>query len=165
MQLKTRFPEDHPALQLQEILPPQIVEMSNDTFKKTVDCIIEAAKVYEEDLHSIDSLRSELKLWRRKISKEEPEDPNYGFHMKELFKLTSDFPNVQDILRLLMTLPATSCAAERAFSTLKRVKSDRRSTMGEERLEALMLISMHGQGRLNVDKAVDKFMKLQSRRC
>ena len=43
--------------------------------------------------------------------------------------------------------------------------SDRRSTMGEERLEALMLISMHGQGRLNVDKAVDKFMKLQSRHC
>ena len=36
---------------------------------------------------------------------------------------------------------------------------------GEERLEAMMLISMHGQERLNVDKAVDKFMKLQARRC
>ena len=35
---------------------------------------------------------------------------------------------------------------------------------GEERLEALILISMHGQERLNVDKAVDKFMKV-SRRC
>ena len=71
----------------------------------------------------------------------------------------------KDFVHLLMTLPTMSCAAERAFSTLKRVKSDRRSTMGEERLESLMLISMHGQGRLNVDKAVDKFMKLQSRRC
>ena len=32
--------------------------------------------------------------------------------------------------------------------------------MGEERLEALMFISMFGQERLSVDKALDKFMKL-----
>ena len=97
--------------------------------------------------------------------REEPGDPEHGWQMKEVYLLTSDLPNVRAMVRLLMTIPATSCTAERAFSTLKRIKSDRRSTMGEERLEALMLISMFGQERLSVDKALDKFMKLRPRRC
>ena len=68
------------------------------------------------------------------------------------------------IVRLLMTIPATSCTAERAFSTLKRVKTAHRSTMGEERLEALMLMSIFSRERLSIDEVVDKFMKLHSRR-
>lgn len=112
----------------------------------------------------IDSLRSELYLWRRKMSKEKPKDPVHGFQMKEVFKMTNDFPNICAIVSFLMTIPATSCTAERAFSTLKRVKTVQRSTMGEERLEALMLISMFGHERLSVDKLVDDFVRLKPRR-
>ena len=84
--------------------------------------------------------------------------------MKEVFQLTDDYPNVHVIVKLLMTMPATSCTAERAFSTLKRVKTAQRSTMGEERLESLILISMYGQERLSVDKVLDDFIKLRPRR-
>ena len=109
-------------------------------------------------------LQGELPLWHRKISNEKPKDPVHGFQMKEVFKMAGDFPNVQAIVRLLMTIPATSCTAERAFSTLKRVKTVHRTTMKEDRLEALMLISMFGRKRLSVDEIVDRFIKLRPRR-
>ena len=118
---------------------------------------VRAAEVYQDDLPCIDSLQSELALWRDKISREIPKDPEYGFQMKEVFQLTDDYPNVHAIVKLLMTMPATSCIAERAFSTLKRVETAQRSTMGEERLEALILTSMYGQERLSVDKVLDDF--------
>ena len=120
--------------------------------------------MYEKDFPSFHLFRDELNIWYRKMLREEPKDPKHGFTMKEVYKLTSDLPNVRSLVRLLMTLPATSCTAERAFSTLKRIKTDRRSTMSEDRLEALMFLSMYGQECLSIDKAVDKFMKSQSRR-
>ena len=163
-QLKDRFPEDHPAFQLQEILPPHIVDLKSEKVDETFNSIVKAAEVYQDDLPCIDSLQSELALWRDKISREIPKDPEYGFQMKEVFQLTDDYPNVHAIVKLLMTMPATSCTAERAFSTLKRVKTAQRSTMGEERLEALILTSMYGQERLSVDKVLDDFIKLRPRR-
>ena len=39
-------------------------------------------------------------------------------------------------------LPFTLCSAERAFSKLKLIKTRLRSTMGQERLESLMLMSV-----------------------
>ena len=85
------------------------------------------------------------------------------FH--ELFVLSADLPNVRAILKILMTLPATRCTAECAFSALKRVKTVLRSTMSEERLEALLFMSIYGSGRISLDKAVDNFIKLKPRRC
>ena len=164
-QLKNRFPDDHPAIKLQEALPPHIKNIKTEFKEKTLDSIAQAAEIYEKDFPFFFGFRSELNLWHQKMLREEPKDPEHGWQMKEVYLLTSDLPNVRAMVRLLMTIPATSCTAERAFSTLKRIKSDRRSTMGEERLEALMLISMFGQERLSVDKALDKFMKLRPRRC
>lgn len=37
-------------------------------------------------------------------------------------------------LEILMSLPATSCTAERSFSTLRRVKTWLRPTVGEDGL-------------------------------
>ena len=163
-QLKSRFPEEHPAFQLQEILPPHIVEIDAKNLDDTFDSIVKAAELYEDDLPSLDSLRGELCLWRRKLSKEKPKDPDHGFQMKEVFNMTEDFPNVRAIVRLLMSIPATSCTAERTFSTLKRIKTAQRSTMKEGRLEALVLTSMYGQERLSDENIVDNFVNSGCRR-
>ena len=47
---------------------------------------------------------------------------------------TSMFPNIRELLRILCTLPVTSCSAERSFSGLKRIKTAMRSTMIVSRL-------------------------------
>ena len=56
---------------------------------------------------------------------------------------TESFPNIRNFLLLFVTLPITSCEPERVFSKVQRTKTAIRSTMGTERLEALVIITAH----------------------
>ena len=56
---------------------------------------------------------------------------------------TESFPNIRNFLLLFVTLPITSCEPERVFSKVKRTKTAIRSTVGTERLEALVIIPAH----------------------
>ena len=53
------------------------------------------------------------------------------------------FPNIRKTLIHIMVLPVTSCEAERSFSTLRRIKSYLRTTMTNERLNGLALVSVY----------------------
>ena len=52
------------------------------------------------------------------------------------------FPNTEIVLRIYLTLMVTNCSGERSFSCLKRIKSDLRTSMDENRLSSLALMSM-----------------------
>ncbi|KAK7933326.1 hypothetical protein WMY93_004222 [Mugilogobius chulae] len=71
------------------------------------------------------------------------------------------YPNLSIALRLLLTLPVTVASGERSFSSLKRLKTYLRSTMSQERLSALALISIEHEIRrsLNMDFIIDRFKK------
>ena len=56
---------------------------------------------------------------------------------------TESFPNISNFLLLFVTLPITSCEPEIVFSKVQRTKTAIRSTMGTERLEALVIIPAH----------------------
>jgi hypothetical protein len=56
--------------------------------------------------------------------------------------LQQAFPSVSKLLRLCMTLPVTSVAAERTFSKMRLIKSRIRSTMSDKRLCHLLLLSI-----------------------
>ena len=47
------------------------------------------------------------------------------------------------LVRLLLVMPATNAQSERSFSGLRRIKTYLRSTMGQERLNSLMLLNAH----------------------
>ena len=53
------------------------------------------------------------------------------------------FPLVERLLRLVLVSPASSCSAERSFSALRRVKTWLRNTMGQVRLNSLMICAVH----------------------
>jgi hypothetical protein len=62
----------------------------------------------------------------------------------ELLKHADTFyPSVHDALCICLSLPVTTCTIERSFSTLRRVKTWLRSTMSDERLSALCMMSVH----------------------
>jgi len=82
--------------------------------------------------------------------------------MEDTFK--EDFK----LLKLLVVIPLTSSEAERSFSTLKRIKTCLRSTMCEERLNALTMLSTESC-LINEDnsfnqKVIDEFVKIKERR-
>ena len=83
--------------------------------------------------------------------------------LAETYQMAASLPNIQAILRVILTVPATSCSAERSFSALKRVETDQRSTMGQERLESLILMTTHKQP-LDRARIVDMYMAMRPRR-
>ena len=46
-------------------------------------------------------------------------------------------------LVLMLVMPATSATAERSFSAIRRLKNYFRSTIGQERLNSVMLLNIH----------------------
>ena len=74
------------------------------------------------------------------------------------------YPNVHTNLRLLLITPVTSATVERGNSSLHFVKSYFRSTMGEERLNALLLLFIHRDIPLDYEAAVDEFANRYPRR-
>ncbi|XP_034089177.1 uncharacterized protein LOC117557448 [Gymnodraco acuticeps] len=80
---------------------------------------------------------------------------------KELQEL---YPNLWIALRIAVTLPVTVESAERSFSKLKLMKTYLRSSMAQERLGGLAIISINAQlaQQLSYDDLVDDFA---SRKC
>jgi hypothetical protein len=50
-----------------------------------------------------------------------------------------------------MTVPMTSATAERSFSTMRRIKTYLRQTMGQQRLNDVMLLHIHKQRTDQID--------------
>ena len=67
------------------------------------------------------------------------------------------FPNILTVFRIFGTIPVTTCTCERSTSTLLRLKTYMRSTMGETRLQALALLNVHREIKLDVESVIDCF--------
>lgn len=52
-------------------------------------------------------------------------------------------PQVEKLVRLILTLPATNATSERAFSALKRIKTYLRNSMGQKRLNACLALHLY----------------------
>uniref|UniRef100_A0A3B3WVG3 HAT C-terminal dimerisation domain-containing protein n=1 Tax=Poecilia mexicana TaxID=48701 RepID=A0A3B3WVG3_9TELE len=81
-------------------------------------------------------------------------------------KLQDIFPNVDIAFRLYLTFPVTNASGERSFSKLKIVKNRLRSTMGQERLNHLTLMSIESDlvRKLDFSDLVKEFAAKTSRK-
>ena len=59
------------------------------------------------------------------------------------------FGQVENLVRLLLVVPVSSCEAERSFSVLRRLKTWLRSTMSQNRLNHVAVCHVH-QDRLDL---------------
>jgi hypothetical protein len=76
------------------------------------------------------------------------------------------YPNVYIALRILMTMPVTVATGERSFSKLKLIKNYLRSTMSQERLTGLAILSIE-QGiasSLSYDSIITEFANRKARK-
>ena len=67
-------------------------------------------------------------------------------------------------MQIFVVLPVSVAECERSFSTLKRLKIYLRSTMGQERLVGLALMSIHRDIRLSPEQLAEQFMQQPRRR-
>uniref|UniRef100_A0A1B6LBA9 HAT C-terminal dimerisation domain-containing protein n=1 Tax=Graphocephala atropunctata TaxID=36148 RepID=A0A1B6LBA9_9HEMI len=82
--------------------------------------------------------------------------------------LQTSFSETHKLLTIVSTIPMTTAEAERCFSTLKRIKTFLRSTMGQERLTALAMLSVE-KGMIRSipnfnERVIDVFARQKERR-
>ncbi|XP_065667878.1 uncharacterized protein LOC136088143 [Hydra vulgaris] len=114
-----------------------------DFFLPLIDTsIVSLADIDSEDLES------ELKRFVIVIKEEKNAllKSAYDF-LNYIYKeeLQETYPNLVIALRIILTLPVTVASAERSFSKLKLIKTFHRSTMVNERLSCLAMLSIENE--------------------
>ena len=70
------------------------------------------------------------------------------------------------VLKLILILPATNSQSERVFSSMKNVKTSVRSSMNQNRLNHIMLMSVHKEETKNMclEEVADQFIAMNEKR-
>ncbi len=89
------------------------------------------------------------KLREENEKKELPFAYQVGSKLLETHGYLQMFPNVLNLFKIYLTLPVTSCSAERSFSDMKLIKTDLRSQLTQSNLDSLMRIAIEGPEKLS----------------
>jgi len=76
-----------------------------------------------------------------------------------LLSLSDAFPELLKLVKITMTIAISTESCERSFSTVKRIKSHLRSTMTEQRLTGLTVLSIEREpaSSISLDDAIEIF--------
>lgn len=124
----------------------------------------DVVETYKEDLPNHALVTSEIWRWRTKWNKEDVKDQPSTLQSALLNCDPDYFPNIHTLLRIVCTLPVTSCENERANSVLKNLKTYLRNSMGEERMSALALMKIHYSAHIDLEDIVERFKAKCNRR-
>lgn len=130
-----------------------------------VSKMLDAALLYTTDLPgTFNELEGELKTWKA-IWKEKPVDELPSTALETIFlPLMNYYQNIRRLLMLFTTILVTTCTSERSFSSLKRIKTYLRSTMGENRLNGLAFLNIHPEIIIKPEEVVDTYANKHPRR-
>lgn len=143
-----------------DILPSEGLVPKN-IFKYEEEEIVKAAKNYQQYLDGSELvLKSEVKLWKNKWDSEIA--PLYTA-VEALKNCDQQFcPNIFILLQIFGTIPVTTSTPERSFSTLRRIKTYLRSTMGQARLKGLANIQK--DRNIAIEDVINIFSRKKTRR-
>lgn len=125
------------------------------------------AIAYPEDL-SQDEFPIEVLVFRDHVTETDSKEFNALDLLNFIQKrdLCDAFPNVCVALRIYSTLPTTSAGCERSFSKLKLIKNYLRSSMCQERLSNLSILSIESDiaNSINYEDAINSFAERKARK-
>ena len=126
------------------------------------DCLT-VFKMYGRLIHCQEqALFEELKAFSQYRAK------NFPDQQQKLTKLLLDTParfeSVRKLLQIALTLPVTSCEAERCFSVMKILKNRLRFTMVDERLNGFALMYIHKDIDIDPEAVIDNFARCLSKK-
>lgn len=160
-QLNDRFKgRSASALNALHLIPSNNNRITDHHIKEIQQC-------FQDDMPCPFTFKQEVRTWVQQWSGHAEKPDKIATTLQRLSEegLSEKlFPNIVVILRTLLTLPATSASVERANSALKYVKNVYRSSMSEDRLNALILMYVHKDIQLDYDKIIDIYANRHARR-
>src|SRR5678815_1329995 len=101
---------------------------------------MEKVQLKYKSMSSMDDFLAEASLWYDVWSK----SYNNDIQLIDLLKHSKTFySSVGTALTIALAFPVSACTSERSCSTSRRVKTWLRSTMGNERLSSLCMLSVY----------------------
>ena len=106
----------------------------------------------------------EATLAKRSLEKKKLDSTSDVF--LSLLPLTEAYPNLVRLIRIALTIAVSTAQCERSFSTLRLIKNYLRSTMCEERLSDLAILSIEKEmcDKINVDEVISEFGQVDRNR-
>ncbi|XP_049955142.1 52 kDa repressor of the inhibitor of the protein kinase-like [Schistocerca serialis cubense] len=158
--LQERFSEGNKASFEIFCLHPKVMKSQSDIDMKR---IIENIKRFYGDL--LDNLTEEARTWISIWKRDKVTEGDIAeLSLTDLLDKAKFLPAIASVLKIALSLPATTCSAERSFSTLWRVKTWLRTTMADNRLSCLCMVSVHcdkikSEEESFIEKVVDSYGK------
>jgi len=121
-------------------------------------------EIYQEDIGPRAAVVPEVQRWVNKWKKEDVSTvPSSA--IEALCACHADiYPNVYILLTILCTLPVSTATSERSFSTMRRLKTYLRSSIGNERMTGLALLSIDKDHQIDREKIMNDFVASSNRR-
>lgn len=144
------------------LVPSLLRTKSLDEASNSLEFLID---IHKDDLPFYDTFYQELSTWHTKWKQDEsaPSELRDAYIKAEA---SSNFPNIAYLLKLMLTIPVTSASVERANSTLKFIKTNLRSRLSEDHLNAFVLCYKHQDlmEKLNYSELTKTFIRMKTRR-
>jgi hypothetical protein len=165
-QVNNRFKGMKNVLDNYKVIQPHFLARSTDTeLREEAE---KFAKVFSEDVSPLfpSQLMSVRTSFRHHIKNMDTVKQLADLLMIQHSSLTSSFSDVCTALFMFLTVPVTVATAERTFSKLRIIKNYLRSTMSQERLSGLALLSIENDRaqKLDFNKIIDIFATEKSRK-
>ncbi len=111
-------------------------------------------------LDSSGSLQSQIVVCKLFLSK--MQKPTNISELIAILQPSSGFPDLRRLLQLALTVPIANVAAERSFSSMRRIRTYVRSSMTENRLSSIAILHIESElsWSINMDSFVNMFAKL-----
>jgi len=149
-------------IEFMQLLPSEIIKREESLSEEDFLTII---RLYRDDLPSHRGLGAELDLWVNQWLIDSNLAATLNTPEKVLGHVDEDyFPNIKMLFIIMATLPITSCECERSISALGLIKTNLRSTMTSDRLNALVMMHHHRDIQLNGEEVVKEYAKLHTHR-
>lgn len=146
-ELESRFAKrSEPAMVAAYLVPA-------DLKKLTEEKEAELLQWYQQDLPDAATVEQELIWWRYKFQSSTEPLPSTALDTLQTTSMVF-FPNIECMLRIFLTIPVTTCAFERSFSAMRRLKTWLRASMSDERLSGLALMHVHWKVKIDRERVL-----------
>ena len=115
------------------------VTIPKNIAKYTMQQVDKLCATFSDDLKNPDEMLADIEMMGNDIEKSDAK--NLREAAKCLLGYQRFYPRLAKAYQLALTIPVSVASNERSFSTLRLVKNYLRSTMKENRLDDLMIIS------------------------
>ena len=135
-----------------------------DASPNTAQDLERLLEIYQEDIGPRAAVVPDVQRWINKWKKEDVSTVPSSSIEAPCACHADIYPNVYILLIILGTLPVSTATSERSFSTMRRLKTYLMSSIGNERMAGLALLSIHKKRQIDREKIMNDFVASSNRR-